>query len=99
MERTVSRRVALVVRSLMEDEPVVALQGSRAVGKTTLLRQVADDVGAEVIDLDDLATRDAAAADPALFVSGDPPVCIDTGERSYTYDDRIHVLPVDRLWS
>lgn len=77
MERMVSRRVSVIVRNLMRDEPVVALQGPRAVGKTTLLRQVAADLGAPVVDLDDLATRDAAAADPALFVKGDPPVCID----------------------
>ena len=23
---------------------------------------------------------------------------LDTGTRSYTYDDRLHVLPIDRLW-
>jgi uncharacterized protein len=34
-------------------------------------------VGASVIDLDDLATRDAVEADPALFMAGDPPVCVD----------------------
>lgn len=32
----------------------------------------------------------------ARFVAG---VALYTGERSYTYDDRLHVLPVDRLWS
>jgi predicted AAA+ superfamily ATPase len=30
-----------------------------------------------VVDFDDLATRDAVASDPALFVSGPGPVCID----------------------
>lgn len=55
----------------------MALQGPRAVGKTTLLRQVAADIGSEIIDLDDLSTRDAVRADPALFMAGDPPVCID----------------------
>ncbi len=30
-----------------------------------------------MLDLDDLATRAAAAADPALFVSGRAPVCVD----------------------
>jgi uncharacterized protein len=30
-----------------------------------------------VVDLDDLATRGAVVADPALFVSGAAPVCID----------------------
>lgn len=77
MDRMVPRRVSAVVRDLLQDEPVVALQGPRAVGKTTLLRQVAETLGAEVVDLDDLATRDAAQADPALFVAGEPPVCID----------------------
>ena len=53
------------------------LQGPRAVGKTTLLRAIAAVEGVEVVDLDDLATREAAAADPATFVSGPAPVCID----------------------
>jgi uncharacterized protein len=73
----VARRAATLIRSLLAEEPVVAIEGPRAVGKTTLLRQVADEVGASVIDLDDLSTRDAAQADPALFVAGDPPVCLD----------------------
>lgn len=30
------------------------------------------------------------------FVAG---VALSTGERSYTFDDRIHVLPIDRLWT
>lgn len=29
------------------------------------------------------------------FLAG---VMLTTGQRSYTYADRIHVLPVDRLW-
>lgn len=61
----------------MAEEPVVALQGSRAVGKTTTLRALAATQGAEVVDLDDLATRDAVAADPGTFVAGASPVCID----------------------
>lgn len=61
----------------LADEPVVALQGPRAVGKTTLLRALAAKHGAEVIDLDDLATREAVAADPATYVSGASPVCVD----------------------
>lgn len=53
------------------------LQGPRAVGKSTLLREVAGLLGAELVDLDDLATRDAATADPAMFVSSPGPVCFD----------------------
>jgi hypothetical protein len=58
-------------------EPVVVLEGPRAVGKSTLLRTLAVAKGREVVDLDDLATRDAARADPALFVRGEAPVLID----------------------
>jgi uncharacterized protein len=47
------------------------------VGKTTLLRALATAYGVDTIDLDDLATRDAVAADPGTFVAGPPPVCID----------------------
>ena len=46
-------------------------------GKSTLLRTIAAQVGAELVDLDDVATRDAAEADPAMFVSWSGPVCID----------------------
>jgi uncharacterized protein len=77
VETIVPRRAASLIHELLRDEPVVAIQGARAVGKTTLLRQVAADVGSQIVDLDDLATRDAVEADPALFVSGERPVCID----------------------
>ena len=77
MTGMISRRIEAAVESLTKEEPVVALQGPRAVGKTTLLRAIASVKGVEVVDLDDLATREAAAADPATFVSGSAPVCID----------------------
>jgi uncharacterized protein len=73
----ITRRIEAIVRSRATEEPVIALQGPRAVGKTTLLRAIAAAEKVEIVDLDDVATREAAAADPALFVSGLPPVCID----------------------
>jgi predicted AAA+ superfamily ATPase len=73
----VGRRLLPIVVDRMTDESVVLLQGPRTVGKSTLLRQLADRHGAEVIDLDHLATREAMAADPAIFVAGDKPVFID----------------------
>lgn len=75
--RLVSRRLEQVARARLLDEPVIALQGPRAVGKTTLLRALASTHGVEVIDLDDLETRDAVSADPGIFVAGPSPVCID----------------------
>lgn len=73
----VSRRIEDVARRLLSEEPVLALHGPRAVGKTTLLRSIAASRGVGVVDLDDLATRKAVAEDPAAFVSGRAPVCID----------------------
>ena len=61
----------------MRDEPVIVLHGPRSVGKSTLLRDLADDFATSVIDLDELAVRDAVAADPALFASATAPVLID----------------------
>lgn len=73
----VERRIRPLVSDLLAEEPVIALQGPRAVGKTTLLRHIAAAHDVPVLDLDDLATRGAVAGDPALFVSGAAPVCID----------------------
>jgi predicted AAA+ superfamily ATPase len=73
----VERRTAEVIRSRLEVESVIVLEGPRAVGKSTLLREIAAPQGLEVIDLDDLATREAARVDPALFVRGTAPVLID----------------------
>jgi uncharacterized protein len=75
--KTVDRRLDEVVRRRMEVEPVVVLEGPRAVGKSTLLQALAAARDRETVDLDDLATRDAARIDPALFVRGEAPVLID----------------------
>ena len=47
----------------MVDESVVLLEGPRSVGKSTLLRQLAEAHDAEVIDLDDMAVRQAVKAE------------------------------------
>jgi hypothetical protein len=87
--RLVARRIDEVVRRRLGEEPVVALQGPRTVGKSTLLRQIATSAGVPVLDLDDLATRDAVAADPGLFVSGPEPVCIDEYQKATPVLDAI----------
>jgi len=76
-DATIVRRIEKIARDRLQDESVIALQGPRAVGKTTVLRALAQAAGVEVVDLDDLATRDAVAADPGTFVTGPSPVCID----------------------
>ena len=73
----VDRRLGATVRTRLSGFPVVVLAGARAVGKSVLLRQLADEAGVIIVDLDDLDTRALALADPATFASGPAPVCID----------------------
>lgn len=85
----VSRRALGLVLARLAEEPVVALQGPRTVGKSTLLHEVAQSHGAEVIDLDEPAVRDAVTADPATFVGGAPPVCVDEFQKAPVVLDAI----------
>ena len=55
----------------------MALQGPRTVGKSTLLQQLARELGAGIVDLDDPALREIAQADPGTLVAGPAPVCVD----------------------
>jgi uncharacterized protein len=73
----VPRRLLPTILERLGEEPVIALQGARSVGKSTLLHQIARVHGREVIDLDDLETRDAVRADPGLYAGGEAPVFID----------------------
>lgn len=77
--RLITRYLQPVLAELLADEPVVVLTGARTVGKSTLLAACADARDVQVLDLDDLPTRRAVAADPELFVAADrpSPVCID----------------------
>jgi len=74
---TVPRRIGAIALDRLAEEPVLLLQGPRSVGKSTLLGHLAGQIGARLLDLDDVATRDAVASDPATFVGGPEPVCID----------------------
>ncbi len=71
------RRLGPVVEHLLNVEPVIALHGPRSVGKSTLLRQVAIEHDATVLDLDDPTIREAVAANPRTAVDGTTPICID----------------------
>jgi hypothetical protein len=59
-----------VAQRRLTDEPVLAFRALGQSVRTTLLRGSAAAHGTAVIDLDDFETRDAVAADPAIFVSG-----------------------------
>ena len=89
MTQFVDRRIATSVLDRLADEPVVALQGPRTVGKSTLLSEVARRHGVEVIDLDQPAIRDAVSVDPATFAAGPAPVCIDEFQKAPVILDAI----------
>lgn len=82
LDRLVDRRLASLALEHLRDDPVLLIEGPRTVGKSTLLRQVAAECGATVLDLDVPAVRDAVAADPSTFVSGDQPVFIDEYQKA-----------------
>lgn len=70
-ERLIERRVAPLVHEALDDTRVVAIQGPRQAGKSTLAQLVARDrAGATVVSLDDAASQQAARADPSGFVTG-----------------------------
>ncbi|WP_216894068.1 ATP-binding protein [Nocardia alni] len=75
----ITRHLQDVLAELLREEPVVILTGARTVGKSTFLSACAALKEVTVLDLDDLETRRAVAADPGLFVAADrpTPVCID----------------------
>jgi predicted AAA+ superfamily ATPase len=71
------------------ESPVVLLEGPRAVGKSTLLRQLAERVEGRILDLDDLDTRTAVARDPATMIDGDQVVLIDEYQHAAVVLDAI----------
>jgi len=77
MAGSILRRVEPLLNRLLAEEPVIAMQGPRTVGKSTTMRALAASLGREVVDLDDPAVRDAVEANPGIFAAGDPPVFVD----------------------
>lgn len=76
-DQLVPRRILEVALERHRESPVLLLEGPRAVGKSTLLRQLATAVDGRILDLDDLDTREAVARDPATMIGGDQVILID----------------------
>lgn len=76
------RYVLNQLHEALADTPVVALNGARQVGKSTLVTQMLGRPGgAELVTLDDLTQRAAAQADPHTFVRRDRLLVIDEVQR------------------
>lgn len=57
---------------------VVLVTGARQVGKTTMLKHLAEGTGRTYVSLDDLMARELAQSEPALFFQAyKPPILID----------------------
>ncbi|MFN7588082.1 MAG: ATP-binding protein [Planctomycetota bacterium] len=73
----VRRRALATAAERLRDAQVVVLSGPRAVGKSTVLRTLAAELGREVVDLDNPSTAQAFTADPMRFLDRPRPVLID----------------------
>lgn len=77
---TIPRRATRLVDEAMSDTPIVAINGPRQVGKSTLAQQVARERGGVIVTLDDETQRRAANDDARAFVereSNGGPIVID----------------------
>lgn len=71
------------LRTALADRPVVLLHGARQTGKTTLVRAVAEELGARYVTLDNLTMLAAARADAAGFLAGfTQPLVLDEVQRA-----------------
>ncbi len=70
------RRIQDVALQMMDEIPVVMLQGPRTVGKSTLLGEMARPFGGGILDLDNPAVLERAPFEPDVF-AGAGPVFID----------------------
>lgn len=73
----VDRQILTVAIRRCVESPVVLLEGPRTVGKSTLLQALAERLGGEVLDLDDVDVRAAVATDPATMIDTSNLVLID----------------------
>lgn len=76
----INRAMEATFKRMVQEFSVVLLTGPRQVGKTTMLKRLAEaeDVNREYVTLDDITEREMAKNDPKLFLQlHKPPVFID----------------------
>lgn len=64
----ITRNIEQTINRISSQFKVLLLTGARQVGKTTLLKHLAQGSGRTYVTLDDLAVRSLALSDPALFL-------------------------------
>ena len=74
----ITRNIEETVKRISAQFKVLLLTGARQVGKTTLLKHLAQGSRRTYVTLDDLAVRSLALSDPALFLQRyTPPLLVD----------------------
>lgn len=74
----ITRKIEQTINRISNQFKVLLLTGARQVGKTTLLKHLAQNSNRTYVTLDDLAVRSLALSDPALFLQRyTPPLLID----------------------
>jgi len=80
--RILSRHATVPLQEALADTRVVLVNGARQCGKSTLVRQLAQQSGAEWFSLDSSATLQAAQRDPVGFVRAANPMVVDEIQRA-----------------
>ena len=91
MAEIASRRISPILEAFAAEEPVIAIHGPRAVGKSTVLAVFAAYQGVSVLDLDDAQVRYRVLANPTQAVGGTTTVCLDEYQRAPDVLDAIKV--------
>jgi len=68
----IKRHLKPRILEALQDTRIVVIQGARQVGKTTLVREIVEEVGGRLVTFDDEQIRSAAQADPVGFLHQNP---------------------------
>lgn len=74
MNKRINRNVKSSILEALDDTRIVALQGARQVGKTTLAQEIVQERGGRLVTFDDETTLSIAQADPAGYLRHDEPL-------------------------
>jgi predicted AAA+ superfamily ATPase len=77
----VKRKALNMLKERVKESPVVLIQGARSVGKSTVLRELANIYNAEVLDFDIAQMRDFASSNVSTLFEGKEVVFIDEYQR------------------